>query len=127
MGETQDDNSWWAMKARQARKIEQPKEVFLINGRLRVKEQAKLLGLCRSTAHAVLQGSYKHSGLSAAIINRMVACPNLPESARTIILEYCGEKIAGLYGHTCSQRRKFMAALATEQNLDGQYRRKRAG
>ena len=75
-------------------------EVFFANGRLSVKEQAELLGLCRSTAHAVLQCSYKKSGLSAAIIKRMLACPRLPEKARTIILEYIAERIGGLYGHT---------------------------
>ena len=106
------------MKARQTRKIEQLREILFANRRLSVREQAELLGLCRSTAHAVLQRSYKHSGLSAATIKRMLACPNLPERARTIILEYNAEKIAGLYGHTRSQRRRFMAALATEQNRD---------
>ena len=119
---TQDDNSLRAMKARQTRKIEQLREIFLTNGRLRVREQAKLLGLCPSTAHAVLQRNYKNSGLSAAIIKRMLACPNLPERARTIILEYRDEKIAGLYGHTRSQRRRFVAAFATEHNLESQYR-----
>jgi len=122
MGTTTQDNSLRAMKARQTRKIEQLREIFLTNDRLRVREQAKLLGLCPSTAHAVLQRNYKSSGLSAAIIKRMLACPNLPERARTIILEYCDEKIAGLYGHTRSQRRRFVAAFATEQNLESQYR-----
>ena len=92
---TQDDNSLRAMKARQTRKIEQLREVFLTDGRLRVRQQANLLGLCPSTAHAVLQRNYKSSGLSAAIIKRMLACPNLPESARTILHEYLNEKIAG--------------------------------
>ena len=90
------------MKARQARKIEQLREVLFANARhrrLSVREQAELLGLCRSTAHAVLQ-----------------RCPNLPERARAIIIEYNAEKIGGLYGHTRSQRRRFMAALAMEQN-----------
>jgi len=54
--------------------------------------------------------------VSAAIIKRMLACPRLPERARTIILEYIAERIGGLYGHTRSQRRRFTAALATEQN-----------
>jgi hypothetical protein len=112
---TEDDNSLRAMKARQTRKIEQLRDVFLTNSRLSVREQAKLLGLRPSTAYAVLQHNYKNSGLSAAIINRMLACPNLPERARTIILEYNAEKIAGLYGHTRSQRRIFMAALAPEE------------
>ena len=106
-----DDHSLRAMQARQMRKIEQLREVFLTNGRLTVREHAKLLGLCPSTAHAILQRNYKSSGLSAAIIKRMLACPDLPERARTIILEYKDEKIAGLYGHTRSQRLKFMTAL----------------
>ena len=106
------------MQVRQTCKIEQLREVFFANGRLSVKEQAELLGLCRSTAHAVLQRYYKKSGLSAAIIKRMLACPRLPEKARTIILEYIAERIGGLYGHTPSQRRIFMAALATQQNRD---------
>jgi len=108
----QDDNSLRAMKARQTRKIEQLREVLFTDGRLSVREQAELLGLCRSTAHAVLQRSYKHSALSAAIIKRMLACPNLPDRARTIVIEYNAEKIVGLYGHTRSQRRRFVAALA---------------
>jgi hypothetical protein len=104
------------MQARQTCKIDQLRELLFANGRLSVKEQAELLGLCRSTAHAVLQRYYKKSGLSAAIIKRMLACPRLPESARTIILEYIAERINGLYGHTPSQRRRFLAALATEHN-----------
>ena len=42
---TQDDNSLRAMKARQTRKIQQLREVFLTNGRLSVRKQAELLGL----------------------------------------------------------------------------------
>jgi hypothetical protein len=109
MGATTQDNSLRAMKARQTRKIEQLREVLLTNGRLKVREQAKLLGLSPSTAHELLQRNYKNYGLSAAIIKRMLACPNLPESARSIILEYRDEKIAGLYGHTRFYRRRFMA------------------
>ena len=116
-----DDHSLRVMQARQMRKIEQLREVFLANGRLTVREQAKLLGLCRSTAYAIIQRNYKSSGLSAAIIKRMLACPTLPGRARTLVLEYRNEKIAGLYGHSRSQRLRFMAALAMEQNLDSQY------
>ena len=113
-----DDHSLRAMQARHTCKIELLREVLFANGPLSVKEQAELLGLCRSTAHAVLQRYYKKSGLSTAIIKRMLACPKLPERARTVILEYIAERIRGSYGHTPSQRRKFMIALATEQNRD---------
>jgi hypothetical protein len=110
-----DDHSLRAMQARQTCKIEQLREVFFVNGRLSVKEQAELLGLCRSTAYAVLQRYYKKSGFSPAIIKRMLACPRLPERARTIIREYVAERAGGLYGHNRSQIRRFMTALATQQ------------
>ena len=71
---TQNDNSLRA-KARQTRNIEQLREVFLTNGRLRVREQAKLLGLCPSTAHAVLQRNYKNSGLGLSFSNGGAAHP----------------------------------------------------
>jgi hypothetical protein len=42
-------------------------------GHLTLGQQTESLGLGRSTAWAVLQGNHKHSGLSAATINRMLA------------------------------------------------------
>jgi hypothetical protein len=45
--------------------------------------------------------------VSASIINRMLAVPELPPLVRTKILEYVEEKAAGLYGGSRSQRRKF--------------------
>jgi hypothetical protein len=71
--------------------------------------------LSRSTAWTIRKASHKASGLSASIINRMLAAPELPPLARTKILEYVEEKAAGLYGGSRSQRRKFAARLSIEK------------
>ena len=87
-------------KDRQAVKIPALGEALAAAGFLALDKQAKVLGLCRSTAWSVLQGNHKASGLAATTINRMLAAPSLPPSVRTIILEYIEEKTAGVYGHS---------------------------
>jgi len=86
-------------------------------GFLTLDEQAKALGLPRSTAWTIHKASHKASSLSASIINRMLAASELPPLARTKILEYVAEKAAGLYGGSRSQRRKFAARLSIEKSL----------
>jgi hypothetical protein len=103
------------MKARQSSKIRELAEALKSVGFLTLDEQAKALGLSRSTAWTIRRASHKASGLSASIINRMLAAPELPPLARTKILEYVEEKAAGLYGGSRSQRRKFAARLSIEK------------
>jgi hypothetical protein len=102
------------MKARQSSKIRELAEAVKFAGFLTLDEQAKALGLSRSTAWTIRKASHKASGLSASIINRMLVAPELPALARTKILEYVEEKAAGLYGGSRSQRRKFAARLSIE-------------
>jgi hypothetical protein len=97
-----------SMKARQSSKIRELAEAVKSVGFFTLDEQAKALGLSRSAAWTIRKASHKASGLSASIINRMLAAPELPPLARTKILEYVEEKAAGLYGGR-SQRRKFAA------------------
>jgi hypothetical protein len=104
------------MKARQSSKIRELAEAVKSAGFLTLDEQAKALGLSRSTAWTIRKASHKASGLSAPIINRMLAAPELPPPARTKILEYVEEKAAGLYGDSRSKLRKFAARLSTERN-----------
>jgi hypothetical protein len=99
------------MKARQSSKIREIAEALKSAGSFTLHEQAKALGLSRSTAWTIRKASHKASGLSASIINRMLAAPELPPLARTKILEYVEEKAAGLYGGSRSQRRNFAAQL----------------
>jgi hypothetical protein len=105
------------MKARQSFKIRELAKAVESAGFLTLDEQAKALGLSRSTAWTIRKASHKASGLSASIINRMLAAPELPPLARAKILEYVEEKAAGLYGGSRSQRRSFAARLSIEELL----------
>jgi hypothetical protein len=100
------------LKARQIEKLKEIGEALRASGYGSLDSQAQALGLCRSTAWTVLQANHKSSGLSAAVISRMLAAPKLPPIVRAKILEYIEEKGAGLYGHCPKQRRRFVAALS---------------
>ena len=103
------------MKARQSSKIRELAEAVQAAGFLSLDEQAKVLGVPRSTAWTIRRASHKASGLSASIINRMLAAPELPLLVRAKILEYAGEKAAGLYGGSQNQRRRFTARLSNRE------------
>jgi hypothetical protein len=102
------------MKERQSHKIREMREALVAAGLRSLDEQAKVLGLSRSTAWSVLRGNHKSSGLSVTIINRMLAAPQLPPRVRARIEEYVEEKAAGLYGHSEMQRIRFTARLTRE-------------
>src|SRR5262245_14475325 len=99
------------MNARQSSKIRELAEAVEAAGFLTLDEQAKILGLPRSTAWTIRRASHKASGLSASIINRMLSAPELPLIVRAKILEYIQEKANGLYGGTLSQLCRFIARL----------------
>jgi hypothetical protein len=86
------------MKARQNSKIREIGETLRTAGFLTLDQQANALGLCRSTTWTIVQGNHKTSGIRPALINRMLAAPQLPVSVRARILEYVEERSAALYG-----------------------------
>ena len=100
------------MKARQSAKIRELKQSFIAAGIATLDEQAKALGLSRSTTWTILKGNHKASGLSATTINRILAARQLPPLVRTTVLEYVAEKAAGCYGHSESGRRRFIDRLS---------------
>ena len=100
------------VKTRQARKIRELGDALVLEGFVTLDQQAEVLGLCRSTAWTILKANHKASGLSAAVINRMWAAPRLPPLVRHKMLEYIDEKIAGSYGHSKTQIRRFTARLS---------------
>jgi hypothetical protein len=108
------------MKARQAAKIRELGQALVDAGFLTLDEQAQALGLARSTTWTILRASHKGSGLSAAIIKRMLLSPQLPPLARRKILEYTTDKLAGAYGGSRTQRLKFFESVkrATLRNSD---------
>jgi hypothetical protein len=103
------------MKARQSSKIRELGDALVATGFLTLDQQANALGLSRSTTWTVLKASHKNSGLSAAIINRMLKAPQLPPLVRGRLLEYIDEKTAGSYGHSRMQRQRFTALLSVER------------
>lgn len=100
------------IKTRQLCKIRELGDALVLEGFRALDQQAKALGLGRSTAWTILKANHKASGLSAAIINRMLAAPRLPALVRAKILEYIDEKIAGVYGHNKVQLRRFSTRLS---------------
>ena len=96
-------------KARQAIRIKELGAALAAAGLFTVDEQARALGLSRSSAWAVLKANHKASGLTVPTINRMLSSPELPPNVRFTILKYVEEKLAGLYGHNKKQLRRFAA------------------
>jgi hypothetical protein len=88
------------------------REALCAAGYVTLDKQADALGLGRSTAWTVLRADHKASGLTGAVLERMLAAPKLPDIDHEKLLEYIAKKSAGLYGHCASQRRRFLAALS---------------
>ena len=105
-------------KTRQSLKIREIGDALASEGFITLDEQARALGLCRSTTWTLLKANHKSSGLSASVINRMLASPRLPALARSRILEYVEDKMAGLYGHSQAQLRRFTARLSIDVDTD---------
>ena len=104
-------------KARQSQKIRQLGEALMVDGYHALDEQARVLGLSRSTTWTILKANHKNSGLSAAIINRMLAAPTLPPRVRLKIFEYIEEKRAGLYGDDPNRVRRFAARISAQRSF----------
>ena len=98
-------------KARQASKIREIGEALASVGYHTLDQQAKVLGLSRSTTWTLLKCSHKASGLSVRVVNQMLGAPQLPEPVRDKIVEYLEGRLAGLYGHSRPQCLKFAARL----------------
>jgi hypothetical protein len=106
-------------KTRQTTKIRELGPALAADGFVTLDEQARALGLSRSTTWTVLKGNHKASGLSPATINRMLSSPALPPRARVILLTYVEEKLAGLYGHNKIQLRRFAASSIVPSTIIG--------
>src|SRR5204863_6851493 len=66
------------MKARQALKIRELGDALVAAGYASLDQQAKILGLPRSTTWTIIRADHKSSGLSAAVINRILSTSQLP-------------------------------------------------
>src|SRR3974390_243539 len=102
------------IKGRQSAKIKEIGVALASLGFTGLELQAKALGLSRSTTWTILHATHKSSGLSAKVINRMLAAPNSPALVRTKILEYAEEKVAGRNGHSNVARHRFATLLSVD-------------
>jgi hypothetical protein len=100
------------MKARQSAKIRELGQALIDAGVRTLDAQADALGLRRSTAWTILKTRHKGTGLSAAIIERMLRSSKLPPRARAILVEYVEEKSFGLYGGSRRQQQRFAVRLS---------------
>src|ERR1700686_726358 len=115
------------MKARQSAKIRELGQALIDAGGRTLDAQADALGLARSTAWTIVKTCHKTSGLSAAIIERMLGS-KLPPRARAIIVEYVEEKSFGLYGGSRKQQQRFAVRLSnTIASWSGSYETNRRG
>ena len=80
------------LKARQAAKVREIGEALIAAGYDSLDAQAAVLGLSRSTTWTIIKGTHKGSGLSAAILNRVLSTPALHPLVRRKVLEYVEEK-----------------------------------
>jgi hypothetical protein len=102
------------MRARQSAKLREIGNALITAGFTTVEQQAKVLGLSRSTTWTITGGLHKCSGLSVGVLRRILAMSQLPPSVRTAINEYIKDKIAGTYGHDEKQLRKFAGRLSED-------------
>jgi hypothetical protein len=98
-------------KAQQCAKLREIRAALITEGLSSLDQQAVALGLSRSTAWVLAKCHHKASGLTAALLKKILSSPTLPAAVRTKVLEYIQEKAAGFYGHHLQLRRRFVAQL----------------
>ena len=63
-------------------------EALIAAGYTSLDEQAKALGLCRSTTWTITTVKHKAGRLSAKTINRILTNPQTPEAVRAAVQQY---------------------------------------
>ena len=72
--------------------LQQISDALIACGFTKLDEQAKALGIRRSTAWTIVKTKHKLDRLSTKTTDRMLANPELPPSVRTIICRYLAER-----------------------------------
>jgi hypothetical protein len=86
-----------AAKARRSIKLREVEVALRRAGLIALDEQARALGLSRTTTWKILRGNRRSYEPSAATINRILCAPRLPFAVRIKILEYVQERVSGMY------------------------------
>ena len=66
---------------------------LIASGYTRLDEQAKALGLNRSTAWTIVKSKHKLGRLHTKTITRILANPDTPATVRTVMRQYMAERL----------------------------------
>ena len=67
-------------------------EALIASGYTSLDEQAKALGLHRSTTWTIIKKKHKLGRLSAKTIDRILTNPQTPAAVRTVVQQYVAQK-----------------------------------
>jgi hypothetical protein len=77
-------------------RIQHIADALFTSGYTTLDEQAKALGICRSTAWTIVNAKHKLGRLSAKTSRRILANPGLPAPVRAVVEQYLTERTATL-------------------------------
>ena len=83
-------------------------DALISSGYTSLDDQAKALGLGRSTAWTIAKNKHKLGRLSAKTINRILANPQTPPAVRAVLHEYVAQRYAAVHG---SRKRRLTVSL----------------
>ena len=72
--------------------IQQLREALIVSGYTTLGQQAKALGVSRSTAWTIIKTRHKLGRLNTKTTQRILRNPETPPSVRTVIERYLAEK-----------------------------------
>lgn len=75
--------------------LQQIREALVQSGYTKLDQQAKALGVHRSTAWTIFKTRHKLGRLSAKTTQRILANPDTPPSVRSVIQKYLAERSLG--------------------------------
>jgi len=75
--------------------LQQIREALVQSGYTKLDQQAKALGVHRSTAWTLVKTRHKLGRLSAKTTQRILANPDTPPSVRSVIQKYLAERSLG--------------------------------
>jgi hypothetical protein len=72
--------------------LQQIREALIKSGHSKLDQQAKALGLHRSTAWTIVKAKHKLGRLNAKTARRILANPDTPPHVRSVIQKYLAER-----------------------------------
>jgi hypothetical protein len=67
-------------------------EALIASGHISLDEQAKALGLCRSTAWVIIKKKYKFGRLNTKTIDRILSNTQTPPAVRMLVEQYVAKR-----------------------------------